>query len=105
MYESRSETDIPLEMINIRERERFMNGEKNIAIVTKAALNGISLNVCVAYPFYLYVNYRLKFCVISKADRHVKNQRRRVFISLECPSSIHLLIQQFGCTHRSNQVL
>ena len=44
-YESRSETDVPLELINIRERERFMNGEKNIAIVSAAASSGISLQV------------------------------------------------------------
>ncbi|EFX62986.1 LOW QUALITY PROTEIN: hypothetical protein DAPPUDRAFT_308752 [Daphnia pulex] len=81
LYESRSESNVPLEMINVRERERFVDGEKNIAIVSRAATNGISLH----------------------ADRRVINQRRRVYILLECPSSADLAIHQFGCVHRSNQ--
>lgn len=45
-YESRSETDVPLEILNIREKERFMNGEKDVAIISEAASSGISLQVC-----------------------------------------------------------
>lgn len=45
LYESRSETDVPLEILNVREKERFMNGEKDVAIISEAASSGISLQV------------------------------------------------------------
>jgi hypothetical protein len=44
-YESRSEVDVPLETLNIREKERFMDGEKDVAIISEAASSGISLQV------------------------------------------------------------
>jgi len=80
---SRAERGTPASRINLAERKRFQSGEKLIAILSDAGATGVSLH----------------------ADKNEANQRRRVHIVPELGWSASKVVQQFGRTHRTNQLL
>ncbi|CAB1314028.1 unnamed protein product [Coregonus sp. 'balchen'] len=69
-YESRAEQSHTIDHINLKEKDRFMCGEKLVAIISEAASSGISL----------------------QADKRVKNQHRRV----TAPEYIFLISELAG---------
>ncbi|KAK6124556.1 hypothetical protein DH2020_041704 [Rehmannia glutinosa] len=62
-YQARNTKDVTMEMVNMHEKQLFMDGKKLVAIISEAGSAGVSL----------------------QADRRAVNQKRRVHLTLELP--------------------
>ena len=101
-----------LDMVNVAERELFQGGEKKVAVISEAASAGISLhadrrvkNKVTAAAIGLRFPAAGAPAPLSHADFPCcASQARRVHLTLELPWSADKAIQQFGRSHRSNEV-
>lgn len=97
-YESRAEQGLTIDHINVKEKDRFMSGEKvgsESNAAWKKCSNPPMTRTC---PFQLVaiISEAASSGISLQADKRVRNQRRRVHMTLELPWSADRAIQQFG---------
>lgn len=107
--------DVTMEMVNMHEKQLFMDGKKLVAIISEAGSAGVSLQADrrainqVGHNYILMCSWILFCSVYIIVFLHLSSillsseQKRRVHLTLELPWSADRAIQQFGRTHRSNQ--
>ncbi|MBA0783450.1 hypothetical protein Gotri_001160 [Gossypium trilobum] len=106
-YQARNTKEVTMEMVNMHEKQLFMDGKKLAAIISEAGSAGVSLqadrralNQVLLVKIILPVFHTSPF-PLPLSDIFL--QKRRVHLTLELPWSADRAIQQFGRTHRSNQ--
>lgn len=52
--------DVPLELMNMDEKDKFMKGEKLVAVISEAASSGISLQVSFITLLFFFFFFFLK---------------------------------------------
>ncbi len=106
-YETRAEQGLTIDHVNVREKERFMTGEK---VTTSDLQTPNTTSRPNPAPFWMFALMLFLFpsqliAIISEAassgislqaDKRVQNRRRRVHMTLELPWSADRAIQQFG---------
>lgn len=108
-YETRAEQGLTIDHVNVREKERFMTGEK---VTTSDLQTQSATSRPNPAPFWMFALMLFLFpfpsqliAIISEAassgislqaDKRVQNRRRRVHMTLELPWSADRAIQQFG---------